>query len=537
MKAATLKTFIKLHSWTGLVAGMALFIAFYAGAMTVFFHELEVWDSYAGPPEAQQTVAQAQQLVEQVLARDPGAAEAFRLYLAEPDHPHHSAFWFERQADGNFKSHPYRLTDAATLDTEEETTHLAGFIYELHYTAGLPTRLGLYTLGIICLIYGLALVSGLIVFLPNFLKDLFVVRSPKNRKRFWLDAHNVVGVISLPWHFMFAWSSVLLAIGIFFLAPYQFLVFEEDLIGLFGAELGVLQTLDAAGQPGAMLPVADILRLAQEHLPGLQASQLRYFNAGDLNGAVSVQGTLTAGTVVPNASVLMSLVDGSVLRLNQPTDASVGATMYNGLVALHFASFGGYTLKWVYFLLGLAGAFLFYSGNLLWVESRRRRRQPMQRKDARLLARLNSGVCIGCMAGISAAFLMSRGLGPVPQRPELTELAYYLVFFAAIAWCLLRSVSRGTRDLLYLCAALTAAIPLANAVFIDMPLWRSLAWGEWPLVSVDLLAILGALIFWRLGKAVERRGHGADQNSVWAHPPAASDTPVEPQETLVKSAK
>ena len=31
-------------------------------------------------------------------------------------------------------------------------------------------------------------------------------------------------------------------------------------------------------------------------------------------------------------------------------------------------------MRWVYFVFGLSGAFLFYSGNLLWVEKRRRTR-------------------------------------------------------------------------------------------------------------------------------------------------------------------
>ncbi|NHZ64103.1 PepSY domain-containing protein [Massilia genomosp. 1] len=36
MKSSTLKTYIAVHTWVGLVAGFALFIAFYAGAITVF---------------------------------------------------------------------------------------------------------------------------------------------------------------------------------------------------------------------------------------------------------------------------------------------------------------------------------------------------------------------------------------------------------------------------------------------------------------------------------------------------------------------
>ena len=41
---------------------------------------------------------------------------------------------------------------------------------------------------------------------------------------------------------------------------------------------------------------------------------------------------------------------------------------------LHFGEFGNAWVAWLYFLLGLGGAFLFWSGNLLWVESRRKRR-------------------------------------------------------------------------------------------------------------------------------------------------------------------
>ena len=43
MKAATLRRFLSVHTWMGLIAGMALFIAFYAGAITVFSHELNGW--------------------------------------------------------------------------------------------------------------------------------------------------------------------------------------------------------------------------------------------------------------------------------------------------------------------------------------------------------------------------------------------------------------------------------------------------------------------------------------------------------------
>ncbi|WP_230938281.1 PepSY domain-containing protein, partial [Xanthomonas translucens] len=63
MKAATLRQFLSAHSWMGLLAGMALFIAFYVGAITVFTHELGDWPrpaaAVAPPAQAPEQAAQA----------------------------------------------------------------------------------------------------------------------------------------------------------------------------------------------------------------------------------------------------------------------------------------------------------------------------------------------------------------------------------------------------------------------------------------------------------------------------------------------
>ena len=45
MKAATTRTFQTVHTWTGLMAGFALFVAFYAGALTVFHDDIAIWQN------------------------------------------------------------------------------------------------------------------------------------------------------------------------------------------------------------------------------------------------------------------------------------------------------------------------------------------------------------------------------------------------------------------------------------------------------------------------------------------------------------
>ncbi|MEM8497803.1 MAG: PepSY-associated TM helix domain-containing protein [Pseudomonadota bacterium] len=516
MKPTTIKTFLDVHTWTGLGAGLALFIAFYTGAITVFTHELDIWDQYSVPAHSEQNYAMAEELLQRVLSAEPASAESLRLELSSEDHPGNIARWYQRLEDGSYTSHEFRLTGEDTLDTAPNSSNLAGFIYVLHYTAGLPSSFGLYVLGIICVIYGIALVSGLIVFLPNMMKDLFVVRSGHNKKRFWLDAHNVVGVMSLPWHIMFAWSSALLAIGVFLLAPFQWMVFDDDLMPIVGPELGRISTLAPSGNNAPMLSVSEIVHITQKEVPGLEPTQLRYSHAGDANATVRVIGKTRTENLDPWASLILKANNGDILNVSHPDNKSPGATFYDGLVALHFVSFGGYLAKWVYLLLGLAGAFLFYSGNLLWIESRRKRRKLEQLRSTVFLARLNSGVCIGCMAGVSAAFLTSRGLSGFAERANMMELSYYLVFFASILWSFLRPVAVGTRELLLVCGMLTLAIPIFDALFLDTSAVGYAIAGHWIVLVTDIVAILAAAAFFWIANTVNKRAKYGDPNSVWS---------------------
>ena len=67
LKSATLRTYTTLHTWVGLVAGFALFVAFYAGAITVFHHELQFWQSPHAVERPQDTLAEATRRADEAL--------------------------------------------------------------------------------------------------------------------------------------------------------------------------------------------------------------------------------------------------------------------------------------------------------------------------------------------------------------------------------------------------------------------------------------------------------------------------------------
>ena len=170
-------------------------------------------------------------------------------------------------------------------------------------------------------------------------------------------------------------------------------------------------------------------------------------------------------------------------------------------------------MKWLYFLLGLAGAFLFYSGNLLWIEARRKRRQMAQPRRTRFVAGLTLGVCLGCVAGVSAVFLAGALL---PQA--WIARSYFIVFFASILWALLRPPARAGHELLWLCVVLTTAIPLAGWIGSGEHLFAAAWHGHWARFLTDATALVLALAFWRMAVATLRRGHEGDPNSLWHLP-------------------
>lgn len=511
MKTTTLRTFLTVHTWTGLIAGMALFIAFYAGAITVFTHELGDWQRRpAAATQSSDGIARTQALQDAVLATHPPSSLGLFLILPGEHGPNPSAYLYD-EASGHQRR--FVLDAHGKLLETPPRTGFVDFLYDLHFTAGLPRTIGTYLFGVVCVLYGLALVSGVILYAPVMLKDLFALRIGRNLKRLWQDAHNAIGILSLPFHALFAWSGAVLTIGLLLLVPFQTFVYDGKLFTTIADDFEVAPHAVPSGTPGTPLTVAELIGKARESLPTMVPNSIDYSAIGDSRTRAIVYGDTPGKTLSTASAVAMEATSGRILRVVQPHDYSAGRAFLYALYSLHFGNFGGYAVKWLYFLLGLAGAFLFYSGNLLWIESRRHRRQPHQPRRTRLMAALTLGVCLGAVAGISATFL-AGALLPDIWAPRL----YFLVFFGSIGWALVRPPARAGHELLLLCAVLTALIPVAGWLGTGEHLLRAAINGHWHRFFVDAVALLLALVYWRLARATLRRGRTGEPNSVWALP-------------------
>lgn len=519
IRSATLRTFTTLHTWVGLVAGFALFVAFYAGAITVFHHELQFWQSPHAADRPRETLADAQRLLDETLRRHPKAREHVGMLFPGEESPSSIIYWQDEKAVWQFAT----LEDPQGSEAPPQAA-LSELVNGLHYSLGIPIA-GTYLMGIVSLLYGVALFSGLVIHLPKLVPDLFALRPGRNLKRFWQDAHNVVGVLSLPMHLMFAVTGALLCLVFITMMALNPLIYRGGLMAALPAAMDTAPVRKAAGEPVragtlAMWHARSIEAALQQGQQRFEPAYLKLANAGDRNAVVEVTGE-SPGALGPLGAVALDANTGALLGTQLPGARDANHATLASAYALHFGEYGNSWVKALYFLMGLAGAFLFYSGNLLWVESRRKRRQVRQGRAQVNMARATVGVCIGLCVAVSAAFIATQVLEAVAARRALDVAsgigwACFGSWALCIVWAALRPPVRAAQELLWMAAATTLLVPVAHGIATGWWLWHSAASGHWNLFCIDAGALAMGIGFVALARATARRARHGEPNSVWS---------------------
>lgn len=518
MRSEIVRAYKGVHTWAGILTGLALFIAFYAGALTLFEKPLDRW--VAPPGRLVQTpVEQADALIAATLAARPEAARLFTLHLGEPA-PQSRLTWQKGRDDDQPWSAELGADGALALQ-QLRPGKVAEFIDDLHRTAGIPGghEFGETVMGIVSLVYGVALISGLIVLLPSLAKDFFALRVGRNLKRMWLDAHNLMGITSLPFHLLIAMTSMIFCLHDPIYAVQERLVYDGDMAAMTAAgNAPAPARKDAA--PAALLPVSDLLARVKALSPSFQPTAIEYRNAGMPGTVVRVIGDDPRYLVRKLGFVTLDAVDGRVLYTDYlPGHQGSWGAAVSAFFAVHVGTYGGEPMRWIYFLLGLGGAFVFYSGNLLWLETRRRKARdgnpPAPSTSSRWLAAGTVGCCLGSITAISATIAAGKWL---PALAPAT--VYYSVFLACVAAAFAAGAARSAAALCIVAALTTLAIPAGSLVGWLLP--ASGLWADPAVVGVDIVAsALAASLLWAAAATARRVREGAS-DSVWAATDRAS---------------
>ena len=493
-----------LHTWVGLVFGWLLFAIFLTGTLAYFNDETSHWmrpEIPARPINSEASLALAQDYLQQHAAgasrwlidlpdaRDPGLTVRWQSAPGKPG---------ER---GRFES---KTLDAQTGAEVQGRESLGGeFFYRFHFQLQMPYPWGRWLATIAAMAMFVALITGIITHKKIF-KDFFTFR-PRKGQRSWLDGHNAVGVLVLPFHLMITYSSLVIFMSM--VMPASILASYDGNVRAFYDEVfPASKTPERAGISAPLAPMAPLLAKASEQWSGGNTKRLSMTNPGDENATVVLS---RAGDRVVHdfgSAVTFSGVTGQMLGStpDQPVAMAVGGTFYG----LHMGHFAGPVLRWLYFICGLAGTAMIGTGLVIWLGKRQLKhaKTGVMPFELRLVEVLNIASMAGLVSAVAVFFLANRLLPlELASRADWEVNAFFIAWGLSVVHALMRPGRKAWVEQLGLGALLFIAVPLINALTTPWNLGVTLAQGDWVLAGFDLTC-LGAGLFlawaaWKMQRA------------------------------------
>lgn len=479
-----------LHTWTSLICGWLVFAIFATGTASVFRHDIEAW---ARPSLSAQVepAAALQRAYDHLLRAEPGLT---LMGIAAPSAQERDMQAYWSKADGSYGQ--AELDPATGAPVEGPATSGGELFYRFHFELMAPYPFGRFAACLAAAFFVSAVISGVITHKRIF-SDFFTFRPEKGGQRAWLDGHNVLGVLALPFHFFIALT------GIITLAT-TFMPFAMN--AAYGKEVAAFYADSApetanipppAGKPAVMAPLAPMIAKAEQELGGA-VLRLTVNNPGDAAARVILHRDNAGQVSRPAKAVVFDGVSGELLWTPPP----VGPAMATNdlLYGLHMGEFSGPALRWLYFFGGLSGCGLIASGLVLWTVSRRRKLADPARPDFgfRLVEVMNVAAVMGSVLAIAGFFWASRLLpADLAGRPAWEGRIFLMTLAATLLYALVRPQRRAWAETAWLAAVLFAGVPLMSALTGGRSLPGSVAQGDWAMITFDLamLALGGAFAF------------------------------------------
>ena len=516
-----------LHTWSGLWISWLLFAIFLTGTLAVFDDPIGHWmtpehaleeAAHANDPPLPKVTDRAHrlELALDFMAKEHPKADMWEIWpVQRPDHGL-SAYWF--QPSGGYGSADLDPLTGAVIEHAREVTqrdtigghHFVDFHYELH--AG---RIGVWIVGITTMIMLVALVSGVITHKRIF-KDFFTFR-PAKGQRSWLDAHNAVAVLTLPFQFMIAYTGLAFFSDDYVPAPVVAQYGMENPKRAFLADWNDAGKPARSGQPLA-IPALESFALRAEQAIGQEIRAVVLDNPNDASMRVCMYGwnedtELLTRISANTGRACYALATGEQVAVRLPGESDTGGAGLTRSVMsnLHMVGFGGTPMRWLYFFCGLAGTAMMGTGAIMFMVKRRQKSGgefgAYTQRVYRVIACLN----VAAIAGLSIAcvgFLWANRLIPIgiEHRAGWEVRAFFGVWFLMLVHACLRAEKRAWIEQLGLLAALCLLLPVLNVLSTGDNLVAQIARGDWESAGVELGSMaFGLLAAWGAWKVRKRK--------------------------------
>jgi len=513
-----------LHTWAGLLLGWVLYAMFLTGTLAFFRDEIT---AYMKPEVQVQAVTSDAAMITGMRYLQTHAPDALRWFVlpySDRD-PLIEVSYQKPGKTGRGSFQRVQLDPATGEAVQSRETRGGDFFYRFHYELEMGYPWGRWLASIAGMFMLVAIISGIITHKKIF-KDFFTFRPGKGGQRSWMDGHNALSVLGLPFHLMITFSGLML---------FMIMVMPAGIYAMY--ETPTQFTADAypsfaskprANVPAPMAPIENMIAQARTAWGGASVGRVTVNHPGDSAMTVSltrlVSERVSYGRLPP--SMIFNGVTGEVTSASE-NDSAIMTTV-GTIVGLHLGKFAKPWLRWLYFIVSLAGTAMVASGLVLWVAKRRQKagKDAANRFSLRLVDSLNSGTIAGLLIAIPVFFLANRLL-PVdlPNHANWEIKLFFWSWGAAFVYGFVRQ-RQAWRDLNALAGVLFLSIPIVNAITTSRHLGQSLPTQDWLMAGFDLTAIASGIfcvwLSWKVSRHKAKAPAAAGRKAAPRAAPPAS---------------
>lgn len=380
MTPGAIKAWFLVHKWSSIVSTLFLLMLCITGLPLIFHDEIETLSGDHG--EALQGPASAAEgkpldaIVAQAIAENGGGVPLFIGFSQDspiitvttgptPDAPAELMRLFSFN----------RMTGESIGEVKEEG--VMHFLLQVHTDMflGLP---GMLFLGVMGFLFVLAIISGVVLYLPFMRRLRFgTLRTERSARVRWLDYHNLLGMVTLGWALVIGLTGIINA----FADPLTDSWRDGAMAEMVAAYQG-----QAPLEPARYGSIDRAMMAAKTAEPGL-SPQFIGFPGGAWSSAHHYAIFFQGDTPLTSHVLTPALVDAETGKL---TDIRSMPALNQALMLskpLHFGDYGGLLLKILWALFTLMTIWVLGSGLYLWLGKR------APGSDARL-AEIETGAAI-----------------------------------------------------------------------------------------------------------------------------------------------
>lgn len=501
--------FFHLHTVSGITITALLFVIFLAGAFTLFRGEFYSWEN-PKVRHMQENAYHLDSIVKSITSKKPtfDTENSFRITLPSEKAPFFRIFGSEKANPTKKKKRPKRISfylNPKDLQiTHAKNTTLGNTIYHLHYFRQIP-KIGMYLSSSVAFLFLFAMITGILIHWKNMRKKFFAFIFKGGIQKTWTNLHTFLGVLGLPFQFIYAITGAYFGLRILFFIPFA-LVFGEKQQKAAYKEMVPARYLrpDKTAQKQKVPNLQKCFEKAKFLYPESKIQRISVSHYG-YEDAFATYYLKDNKNILSKGSITYNLKDATI-KLHQPLQkASYIKSISNSIIGLHFANFSGISLKILYFLMAILTCFMLIGGLVIWEKSRDNNHYTKKQKRFHYwITKISLAICLSLFSAIALFFLINKCVPlEFSGRVSLVQKIFFIGWLLlALVGCFFKKYPLMSYFYIVFTGIIAFFIPIANGIITGDWFWKTFSTQPY-VFAVDIFWFL--LAFLLLASIIIRR--------------------------------